>query len=120
MRFLIDACLPREFAAILASQGHSAVDVRDIGMRYALDPEIAGHAQANQLCLMTGDWGFADIRIYPPDRYFGIVVFEAPDNGIDAKVAALRNLLGHTELIENLAKRLAIVTSTKIRLRPSL
>jgi len=68
MRFVIDADLPRDVVARLASYGHVGIDVRDIGMRRAEDPEIAAYALKNGLCLLTGDWGFSDIRIYPPDR----------------------------------------------------
>ena len=41
MRFLIDACSPRDFTPLLASYGHDSIDVRDIGMRRADDPDIA-------------------------------------------------------------------------------
>ena len=45
MRFLIDACLPKEFAEVVAQYGHVAIDVRDIGMARADDPDIAAYAQ---------------------------------------------------------------------------
>jgi hypothetical protein len=35
--FLIDASLPRPTAALVTSHGHSAIDVRDIGMATAPD-----------------------------------------------------------------------------------
>jgi predicted nuclease of predicted toxin-antitoxin system len=120
VRFLIDACLPRDFAPILHTYGHVATDVRDIGLRRADDPIIAARALADQCCLLTEDWGFADIRAYAPDRYHGIVVFETPDNSIDDKLAALRNLLDRPEIVAALPGRLAIVSTTKIRLRPPL
>ena len=120
MRFLIDACLPRDFTPLLVSYGHASIDVRDVGMRRADDPDIAAHARAHQLCLLTEDWGFADIRIYPPAQYFGIVVIETADNGIDEKLAALYNLLERTEIVAALPGRLAIVTPARIRLRPPL
>ena len=53
MRFLIDADLPRDVVAILASYGHVAIDVRDIGMRSADDSEIAAYALQNGLCIIT-------------------------------------------------------------------
>jgi len=54
------------------------VDVRDIGLRHADDSEIASYAQREQQCLVTGDFDFADIRNYPPQRYAGIVVLVIP------------------------------------------
>jgi len=55
MRFLIDADLPRSAAEIVRSHGHEVEDVRDVGLRTALDAQIAGYAQVNHLCLITGD-----------------------------------------------------------------
>jgi len=43
MRFLVDADLPRSTASVLASFGHQAPDVRDVGMREADDPTIAAY-----------------------------------------------------------------------------
>lgn len=120
MRFLIDACLPRDFTPLLASYGHDSIDVRDIGMGRSGDSEIASHARAGNLCLLTEDWGFADIRVYPPAQHQGIVVIETADNGIDEKLVALRNLLERSMIVAALPGRLAIVTPTGIRLRPPL
>lgn len=120
MRFLIDACLPRDVGPLLASFGHESIDVRDIGMGRAADPEIASYARANHLCLLTEDWGFADIRVYPPAEYHGIVVVETVDAGIDEKLAALRNLLERGDIVAALPGRLAIVTPMGVRLRPPL
>lgn len=89
-------------------------------MGRADDPDIAAHARAHKLCLLTEDWGFADIRAYPPAQHFGIVVIETADNGIDEKLAALRNLLERAEIVVALPGRLAIVTPSRIRLRPPL
>lgn len=120
MQFLIDACLPRDFVPILRSYDHAATDVRNIGMGTARDVDIAAYTRANQLCLLTEDWGFADIRVYPPAQHYGIVVFELPDNSIDHKLEALRSLLGRKDVVDALPGRLAIVTLNKIRLRPPL
>ena len=57
MRFFIDACLPRNFASVLESCGHVAVDARDIGMRCADDAQIAAHARREGMSLLTEDWG---------------------------------------------------------------
>jgi predicted nuclease of predicted toxin-antitoxin system len=72
MRFLVDADLPRSTASFLASFGHQAADVRDVGMREADDPTIAAYAKKHGLCLLSGDSGFADTRSYPPSDYQGL------------------------------------------------
>jgi predicted nuclease of predicted toxin-antitoxin system len=52
MHFLIDADLPRSVGNLIRSYGHNATDIRDIGMRRALDATIAQHAQREGLCLL--------------------------------------------------------------------
>ncbi|HEX4793452.1 MAG TPA: DUF5615 family PIN-like protein [Humisphaera sp.] len=119
MRFLIDADLPRDTAILLASFGHVAFDVRDVGMRHAQDPEIAAYALQNQLCILTGDWGFSDVRVYPPEQYFGIVVIGLPARATGPTIlGAIRRFLERPDLVALLPHRLAIVEKNRVRLRP--
>jgi len=119
MRFLIDADLPRDTAALLVSYGHVAIDVRDIGMRRAEDPEIANYAKQNGLCILTGDWGFSDVRVYPPQDYAGIAVLGLPARATGSQLLqVLRVLLERPDVISLLPGRLAIVESNRVRLRP--
>jgi predicted nuclease of predicted toxin-antitoxin system len=71
MRFLIDADLPRSTNETIRRFGHEVVDVRDVGLGAAKDNIIARYAQSHQLCIVTGDSDFADIRNYPPKQYAG-------------------------------------------------
>lgn len=65
MRFLIDADLPRSAGDMARRYGHEAIDVRDVGLRSAQDSKIAAYARADGLCLISGDYDFANIRKYP-------------------------------------------------------
>ncbi len=117
--FLVDASLPRPTAALVASYGHTATDVRDIGMGTASDQQIAAHAQAKQLILLTKDQDFGNVLDYPPDQYHGIAVVDPP--GHAGRVAVLRlveQLLRHKDAVDNLPGRLAIIQPGRIRLRP--
>ena len=121
MQFLIDASLPRAVAPLFTAHGHQAVDVRDIGLRRATDPEIAAHAQAHRWALVSADFDFADIRIYPPSNYHGRVVIDRPEGATVAEVIQLvGSFLRQNELIANLAGRLIIVDERRIRIRPPL
>jgi predicted nuclease of predicted toxin-antitoxin system len=71
VHFLIDASMPRGTAPLICSRGHDATDVRDIGLGGAPDQDIAAHAQAHQLAILSRDFDFADVRNYPPDQYAG-------------------------------------------------
>lgn len=107
-------------SSVLESYGHVAIDARDIGMRCADDAEIAAQARREGLALLSEDWGFANIRDYPPEHYHGIAIFETHDDAIGAKTAALKHLLDRPDVVQQLPGRLAIVTPTRIRLRPPL
>lgn len=99
VRFLIDADLPRSIKTLLEKFGHEAIDVRDIGLRSAKDQVIARYAQDHQACLLTGDFGFADIRNYPPETFYGIVVPGLPRDATGANEsgrAHVRNIRPNT------------------------
>ena len=119
MHFLIDADLPRDTAKLITSYGHLATDVRDIGLGGADDATIADHARQNRLCIVTADWGFSDIRVYPPQQYAGIVVLGLPVHATGADTLdVLRVLLERSDLIDLLPGRLAVVEKNRVRLRP--
>ena len=120
MRFLIDADLPRSTKPLLERFGHEAIDVRDIGLGSAKDPVIARYAQEYQACLLTGDFGFADIRNYPPESYDGIVVLTLPRDATARSILGLiEEMLRQSEVVAQLPRRLAIVEAGRIRLRPA-
>ena len=119
MHFLIDADLPRSVKPLVERYGHSATDVRDIGLASAKDPQIAEYALAYKVCLVTGDFGFADIRNYAPSAYTGIVVLELPRNATATFITGLvESLLQQPAVLSKLEGRLAIVAPGRIRLRP--
>src|SRR4051812_27112405 len=103
MRFFIYSDLPPRTPKMFESYGDDAEDVRDLGMRYAKDFEIANYAQLNSLCLITGDWDFSDIRNFPPEEYSGIVVIGMPDGATPAQILTIiRVLLDRGELLSKL------------------
>jgi predicted nuclease of predicted toxin-antitoxin system len=119
--FLIDASLPRATADVLRAQGHTATDVRDIGLTTAPDRDIADHAQAHQMCLVTGDGDFGNVLAYPPGDFFGLVVITPPTSANKAMVLRLvEGFVQQTDLVDHLAGRLFIVEVGRIRSRPPL
>jgi predicted nuclease of predicted toxin-antitoxin system len=118
--FLIDASLPRPVAGLVVSAGHHATDVRDIGLAHADDKTIAELARKENMCLLTRDQDFGNIKDYPPQDYSGIVVFCPPDRA--GRLVVLRMihafLLNHA-VIDNLPGCLVIVDPARIRVRPA-
>ncbi|MCS7336894.1 MAG: DUF5615 family PIN-like protein [Verrucomicrobiae bacterium] len=120
MRFLIDADLPRSTKALLEKYGHEAIDARDVGLPAATDRAIASFAQKHNACLLTGDFGFADVRNYPPEAYPGLVVLELPRNASATFILRLlENFLRQSDIVERLPGRLAIIEPGRVRLRPA-
>ncbi len=118
MRFLLDADLPRSSDDVIRRYGHEAVDVRDVGLRNATDEEIARYAQAERLCLVTGDFDFSDIRNYPPHEYAGIVVLSLHRTANAVFINhLLESLLAQQALLSELPGKLAIVEPGRVRLR---
>ena len=72
----------------------------------------------HQACLLTCDFGFADIRNYPPQSYHGIVVLKLPRDATASIILGLiEELLHQNEVIARLSRTLAIVEAGRIRLR---
>jgi predicted nuclease of predicted toxin-antitoxin system len=80
---------------VVERAGHEALDVRDIGLGDAEDSAIAARAKADRLCLLTGDFGFADVRNYPPEQYAGLVVLELPKDATAKVILSLVRTLLH-------------------------
>ena len=103
---------------MIRRHGHQALDVRDVGPSLALDADIAACARAERYCLVTGDLGFADIRVCPPARYAGIIVLSLPRNASSAYINSLMSgVLAQPDLLAQLPGKLAIVEAGRVRLR---
>lgn len=59
MRFLVDAQLPPALARMLASHGHLAEHVGDVGLMEADDSQIWRYALENKAILVTKDEDFS-------------------------------------------------------------
>ncbi|MFB0545723.1 MAG: DUF5615 family PIN-like protein [Anaerolineae bacterium] len=118
MRFLVDEDIPRSTDDLLRRYEHEAVDVRDIGLRGAKDPQIAAYAQSEDLCLVTGDFDFSDIRNYPPGEYAGLVVLKLPRTATASFILnLLESFLQQEDLVAQMPGKLAIVEPGRVRIR---
>ncbi len=96
------------------------MDVRDIGMTAAPDSAIAHYARSEKLCIVTSDFGFGDVRQYPPGDYSGIIVLQLPHGATAPRILALVvAFFRFDDLIPRLSGHLAIVDEKKVRLRPA-
>lgn len=121
MRFLIDANLPRSIIELISRLGHEPEFARDVGLADAPDRDIAARAQTTAAAILTRDLDFADVRNYPPSQYNGIVVFRVAEDATAKDIVRIAGVfLGESAFVDNLAGRLAIVESDRVRFRPPL
>lgn len=116
-KFLIDEDMPRSTAVLLRQVGHSAEDVRDVGLRGHSDQEVFRYAQSQGAILLTADKGFSNIMRFPVGTHAGIVVVrvtdELPTQRVNDEVLrALEDLAG-----EDLTGQLMIVELGRTRVR---
>lgn len=106
MRFLIDAQLPQALCGWFAEQGHEAVHVAAVLGGQTPDREIADHAVAHQLVLVTKDDDF--VLRHPPETYqlvwlrCGNITNRALRGWLDARWPALADLLREGERLVEL------------------
>ncbi len=121
MRFFLDSNMPRRCLAVLAAHGHEAEHARDIGMGTEPDSKISMHAKETQSVLVTRDLDFADVRAYPPETFYGIVVMRMPDDAVAEEIASvLKRFLSHTPWSLMLPGRLCILEKDRVRFRPAI
>jgi hypothetical protein len=86
MRFKVDENLPVEIVLDLRMAGHDAESVPAEDLGGALDRMLLERVQQEQRALLTLDKGIANIRVYPPDQYHGLVLFRLKTSGRRAVV----------------------------------
>lgn len=93
MRLLLDANIPRSTKVVLAACGHDVVDVRDILPPAAPDSVIYERAKQEGRLLITRDYDFLNILLYPPAGTPGIIVVKVHQLSARAIALLLRDFL---------------------------
>ena len=118
MRFLVDAGLSPIVVTQLRSAGHDCAYVPDLFPPRTSDAAIAAFAQSTRECIVTRDFGFADVREYVPHDYLGIIVLTVPPGGGSRYIGELvQELLARLPDLEPLRGKLLIVERGRIRVR---
>ena len=102
-------------AAFFAEAGHDAATVIDQQMGGGRDHDIAAVCLNEGRALVTLDLDFSDIRVYPPQRYPGIVVLRVPSQLREDLLEVGARLLEN--LTSSLQGQLWIVEDSRIRIR---
>lgn len=116
MKFKIDENLPADVVVLLKAAGHDACTVHDQRLTGSVDENLIKVCQQEQRVLITWDLDFSDIRKYPPQEYFGIIVMR---NVLQSRSRSCRFVQNFLPLLtkEPLIGQLWIVEETRIRIR---
>jgi predicted nuclease of predicted toxin-antitoxin system len=116
MRFKVDENLPAEVAELLQRAGFEAHTVVEQAHRGAADTTIASICQQEQRTLITLDLDFADLRVYPPEDYFGLIVLRLKQQDRSHVLDVVKHLIPllPSEPVEG---HLWIVSETEVRIR---
>ena len=81
MRFKVDENLPQELVPDFAEGGHDAETVVQEGMAGVADRDLLEAARLDGRIFLTLDKGIANIDIFPPTAFPGIVLFRPNSMG---------------------------------------
>ncbi len=116
MQLKVDENLHDDVAALLRGRGHDALTVHDQGLRGHRDAQIAEVCRREGRALLTLDLDFANIRVYPPADYPGLIVLRLGNQSrthILGVLPRVLDLLDH----ETVSGHLWIVEETQVRIR---
>ena len=116
MRFKIDENLPIDAAEILNQRGHDAETVFQEELDGAPDTDIASACKREKRALLTLDTDFSDIRTYPPEDFFGLVILRLRHHDKYHVLEIVSRLVDILEK-EPLERYLWIVEENRIRIR---
>ena len=116
MKFKVDENLPVEVADVLKNTGYDATTVHEEQLAGKPDADIAAVCVSEARTLISLDTDFANIMAYPPEQYFGIIVFRIQDQ---SKPSVLKLLQGVINALQNdpIHQLLWIVEENRIRIR---
>lgn len=116
MKFKIDENLPVEIVDEIRGLGHEGDTVFDEELSGFPDAKVLGAAEKGKRVLLTMDKGVANVRLYPPERFEGIVLFRPKRAG---RLATIEFVRRHLSILlgTELAGRLIVITEAGIRIR---
>jgi len=116
MKFKTDENLPSEVVDLLNRHGHDAVSVFDQQLAGHPDQDVAIVCRYEERVIVTLDLDFSDIRVYPPQDYYGIIVLRPNAQTVVRIERLVTRALAALE-DQAIARRLWIVEEHRIRIR---
>lgn len=119
MRFFIDHCVPRSVSDFLKHQGYNVHLLRDHLPTNTPDQQVISEAQSLNAILLTLNGDFADLIIYPPHQYHGIIALQVKNRPevIDQILERLNNYFLNHPLQDHYSGKLLLIEPHRIRVR---
>ncbi|NSW76876.1 MAG: DUF5615 family PIN-like protein [Candidatus Atribacteria bacterium] len=119
LKFFVDQCVPHSIIGALVAEGHTVIKLKDCVPPDSEDSRVIAKAQEFNAILLSLDNDFADIVMYPPSRYNGIIAIQLQNHPevIHLVVERLRRYLSAHPDMEHYKGKLFVVESSRIRIR---
>lgn len=114
--FKVDENLPAEATTLLQEAGYDALSVHDQDMVGSTDDKIADICQSEDRAIVALDLDFADIRVYRPEDYQGLIVLRLDRQDKPHVLEVFERVVERLQE-EELAGKLWIVNERNIRIR---
>lgn len=118
MQFKVDENLHAEVAGLLCQHGHDALTVFDQNLRGCSDESVSDVCRREMRAIVTLGLDFADIRLFPPENYAGIIVLRIVDQSRPAVLKVMEMVINQLSQLP-LPGHLWIADEVHIRVRPS-
>lgn len=92
-KFLLDENIPKSVRKLLESNGFSA----EYDRKGVNNSRLISSAKSKMCVLISRDSDFAKTFMYPPEEYFGIIVFQIHPPKAEKLVKALSSLLAEVK-----------------------
>ena len=119
LRFFADHCISNFIVQMLRDAGYEVFRLRDYLPTDSSDSAVISKAQELNSILVSLNGDFADIVLYPPINYKGIIALQVRNHPeiIPQLMEVLENYLsGHTNMV-NYKGKLLLVEVHRIRVR---
>lgn len=115
-RFKTDENIHPDAAGLLRRYGHDALTIWDQKLQGNIDSKIADVCRIESRALITYDLGFADIRVYPPNEFAGLIVLRIASQSRASTLGAMERLMPIINS-RNAEGQLWIVDEKNVRIR---
>ena len=106
MKFLVDENLPKSLAIKLVTKGYDTLDLREMGKIGIPDEEVGKLASKENRILITSNYKhFANILLFPPKDFPGIIAIRMPHCSINTVVEHVIKVISsikETDIIHSL------------------